>query len=502
MIVQLMTLLAVAAPGDPPVVRYAVKVETRSWEPIAIKEVERFVEAKVKAAVSKTGAMRLEKASFADIAKGEYKLAILGRFVEEAERFSVYLSFGPGTKDDVPSFYASATSEELGRKKRSEMQRRIEEAAERAGKSLAEVVGPRLKAARLSLAPPPLDATDLPVHWGDVEVPSVKSKTKAIRDLLNVENPNHIRQKALVELKKHAYDQQPARNAIERCVLFDPMARLRASCVRALEPVARAHVPTQRILLAAMRTDVDDEVLSALTKVSKGFVGLSRLETISTWLHMVASETTPHRTAGAVAQLIAKEENVPNLDVAVAACLQQEIMVPLKRYDCGRYLLRRLPPERRLAAAWKYLHEARVFGTGERLAYEAVLDEVAPRGRRKKVDPRVGPMLLDLAERRELGYIRHTVIFRTGDRVPATPESISRLLSIAYEQKHADAAIRSAVDVAMRDEGLITATIGGIEKVAAQAQWLPQPHRGDPYEDAAKAIDRLQRRLKRKKRKK
>lgn len=492
MILELLTLLTVAAPGDPPLVRYAAKVETRSWEPIAVKEVQRFVEASTKAALTKTAAMRLEPASFAEVRKGEYAIVILGRFVEEAERFSVYVTFGPGTRSDLPTFYASATSDELGREKRAVMQKRIEDAARRAGERLAEVVGPALESVRLRIGPP-LDAPTLPVEWGPVDVPTVNTKDAAIRDLLDVRKPDHVRHKALTKIAGFAFDQQVVRNAIERCVLFDPASTIRVRCVDALAPVARAHVPTQRVLLHAMRTDVDDDVLEALTNVSSGFVGLSRLETLSTWLHLVASPGTPERSAGRIAQLLAKEENVANLEIAVAACLQQSIVETSKRYDCARYLLKKLPPERRVAAAWKYLHETQVFGTGEKLAYEAVIDAIAPRSTREEADPRVGPLMLTLAERRTTGHVRYVLIHRAGDRAPAEPKSIARLLEIAHDQKHARSAIQAAVEIADRDESLEPMTIGALKQLRAKAKWFPQPNRGDPYEDLDKAIARLER---------
>jgi hypothetical protein len=59
--------------------------------------------------------------------------------------------------------------------------------------------------------------------------------------------------------------------------------------VEALTPVARNHLPTQRVLLSAMRLEVADEVVVALAKVSQSFVGLSRLETLATWLELVAA---------------------------------------------------------------------------------------------------------------------------------------------------------------------------------------------------------------------
>ena len=53
------------------------------------------------------------------------------------------------------------------------------------------------------------------------------------------------------------------------------------------------------------------------------------------------------RAAEKVAGLLKKEKNVPNLEFAVAACLQQEAVVYGKRGACAQGLLQKIPAARR-----------------------------------------------------------------------------------------------------------------------------------------------------------
>ena len=486
--------LLVASAGDPPKVHYVTKAETRSWEPIAIAEVEKAVETAALAGLSRDAQMRLVRVGFAELEKGEYRLLVQGRFIEEAERFAVYLTFGPGERKDLGSFFVTETSEPLGRQPRATMEQRIRQAAERAGQRLGALLGPQLERVRLRVEAPPLEAEPLPLDWGPVEVPDVGKKSKAMQVLLDVRNPDHQRFEALRELQGHVFDQQPARNVVERCVLRDPTPKLRASCVRALEPVARAHAPTQRVLLGAMRSDVDDEVLTTLADISANFVGLSRGETIATWLELVAADGTPTRAAEHMAKLLGAEGDVPNLDLAVARCLQQESMTFGKRYACAQHLLKSIPKERRRAVVWRYLERTAVWDTGERLTFEAVLDRTFERKRKEEVDPALVPLLLQIAERTSAGSMRGHALYLARDVVPPTPETFQRLIRLAHEQRMADSALRAISDIVRRAPDQAAMVAGALERLRAEVKWYPKPSRSDPYkelDDVLKRVERL-----------
>ncbi len=489
--IAVLGLLAAAAPAEAAEVRYVATVVTQSWEPIALKDVQRVVEAAVLEPLSAPGQMQLKKVPVSDLRGGAYSLRISGRFVEEAERFTVYLSFGPGTQQDLPSLFAADTSEPLGRKSRAEMLVRIRAAATRAATRLSKSLTPWLIKARREVSPT-LSAPTLPMNWGEIEVPRVSGKRKAIRTLMDPRQPDNARAKALVELKGDVFDQQAARNAVEFCVLRDPASKVRKACVDALAPKARSHVPTQRILLHALRTDVDDRVLSTLIKISKGFVGLSRMETIATWLHMVASDATPSRAAEKVASLLTKEKNVPNLEFAVAACLQQEAVVYGKRSACAQGLLRKIPAARRRPVVWKYLQEASVFGSGQRRAYEQVLKNVM-QDQQAPPDRELAILMLDLAERPATGRLRYKVLHLAGRHAPADAETVRRLLAVGRSTRLARHAIQATLAVVRRNPDLAESTAAELQRLSETAPWYPKPSRANPFKEAKAAQKRLER---------
>src|SRR5262249_39717267 len=90
--IMIAALLLLTAPD----VRYAIHVEARSWQPLEPAAVEQLLDAQAMPVLARSGAMKLTKTGFADLKAGDYALLVEGRFIEEAEQFSVYLTFGPG----------------------------------------------------------------------------------------------------------------------------------------------------------------------------------------------------------------------------------------------------------------------------------------------------------------------------------------------------------------------------------------------------------------------
>lgn len=486
----ILTLLAAA--GEPPLVHYVTKAETRSWEPIALGEIERMIEEAALPPLTAPGSMRLVRSSFGELKQGAYTLVINGRFVEEAELFSVYLTFGPGSATDLPSFYATETSRPLGRQSRAEMEARIRAAAAQAGKRLAEVLAPQLEGVRLKVRPP-LEDPGLPLAWGPVEVPPPDRGLKAVRTLVDVRNDDGDRSAAVAELSGQAFDQPAAKNALQLCVLRDPSPRLRVACVEALAPVARNHLPTQRVLLAAMRKEVTEEVVTALAQVSKGFVGLSRLETLATWLELLAADATPYRAAEAIADLLQREGDVPNLDLAVAKCLQQEALAYGKRRTCAELLRRGIPFPRRAAVAYHFLAHAQLVGTGADQAYEEALEAVIG-DQQHPTDPRIAALLIEIAGRRSLGRLRYKALYHARDHAPATAATLEKLLTIAHDQRVAEDALRAIDEVVERAPELKTMTLAALEKLGQEVRWVKRPSRSDPYETLVDVKARVARR--------
>lgn len=489
MIGPLLLSLALAAAGEPPEVHYLTKLETRAWEPIALAELTPVVEAAAVAPLSKLAAMRMSKTGFADLESGDYAILIQGRFIEEAERFAIYVGFQKGKKDDLPSFHV-AEGVELSGASKAEILKRIEAAGRRAGARLAELLGPRLEAVRLSVGAPPVEDPTLPWQWGAIEVPTALAPTKAMKELLDVTNPDHVRHKALTEIEGHVFDQKAAKNVMERVLLTDPLPAIRARAAEALAPVARTSAPTQSILLYALRTEVEEEVLGPLTQLSSTFVGLSRKEAIESWLELVSSDATPPTAAGKAADLLSAEEDVQNLEIAVSICLGQEALIYGKKSACASRLLRKIPEPRRLSVAWRYLTSARTFDQGGSNVLDEVLDDVAGRSS-KPISPELADLLLSIGARPSAGAARRKVLYPLRRHPAPNAAAIERLIPLVREPELAVDALRVLVEWADDHPELAGPTAGALERLRVDVSYLPKPSHQNPYEELDKTIERL-----------
>jgi hypothetical protein len=487
----LFTVLAIGASGDPSEVRYVAKVVTKSWQPLELGDVEKAVEAKALAKLTAPGSMKLVRSSYADLKSSDYTLTIDGRFIEEAEKFSVYLTFGSGKRNDLPSFHVSDT-DSIGHLAKPVMQKKIEALAERAGQRLAQVLSPLLESARLKVVPPPIEDQKLPWEWGPIEVPAVTSPDKAMQDLLEVRNPDHVRHKGLAAIEARVFDQPAARDAVVLCTLRDPSPALRANCARALAPVARAHVPTQRVLLLAMRNEVDDGVLEALAELSKSFVGLSRKECIETWLELVASDATPSQSAERIGRALAEEGDLPNLDLAVAKCLQQESLAYGKKIACADSLFRNIPNPRRRAVAWKYLERLEIHEQGEQNTFDDLKQNLVGGGS-EPIDADLAELFLEIAERRTAGRARFQALYIAMRHPSPTPAMIERLITLAHEPVLASAAFRAIVELTDRTASLRPMSAGALRRLRESVHYMSTGHAGDLNEELQETIARLER---------
>jgi hypothetical protein len=473
-----------------PTVAYAIKVETSSWEPIAVAEVERLVEARALPALTAAAGLKLQRSGFADLAKGDYTLVASGRYVSEAETFTLYLTFGPGQRTDLPSFHTSDTVE-LGQRSRPEMQRAIEALAEATGKRLAVVTGPRLAASRLGQAPPPVEDAPLPWSWGSTQVPGAPRPDQRLADLVNVSAEDHERAAAVAGLGALAEDQPAARAALERCVLLDPSPQVRAACVRELEPVARLRVPTQRLLLHALRHEYDAGVLRVLVPVSAAFVGLSRKEALETWLELLAGPSFPEEAADELAELVAAEGDVPNLDLAVASCLQQPNLAWQKRHACAQWVLPRIPAARRPAVAWRYLQGVAVWDQAEELTFKEVLEALTRDA--GPMSAAVAELLLDVARRPAAGRARQAALYEARQHPEPTPELAVDVVRLMADEALVTPGSRVLESFTGRHPELREPALEELKRLRQATHFPRRPGRGDPARDVDQLIRRLER---------
>ncbi len=394
--IALVADLAVTA-LQPPVVKYVISVETRTWKPIEPKDVERILDNSALSPLLQRGDMNLQKSDFAGLKQGDYTLLVSGRFIEEAEDFSIYMTFGPGQKNDLPSFHVAGT-ESVGKRGMQEMQKIMEKLANQTASRLNQLLAPQLREAALPVVPDSVGDVGVPQlwQWPKMIAPEVPKPSQMVQTLIDPRHSDNERAGAVAGIATAAFDELAARKALERCVLRDPSPNVRIQCVQALEPVARVNVNTQRVLLYAMRNEYDDRVLGALAHVSQGFTGLSRSEAIDTWLFLMASPATPAEAVDDIANVLGKEGNVPNLDVAAASCLRQGNVVGMKKYYCADLLLRLLPPERRAAVAYDYLEHAEPMDLNDNMTMGEVMDyltrdKLMPQGRQCDILTRLSP---------------------------------------------------------------------------------------------------------------
>ena len=481
--------LATLLISAPPTVSYVVSIETKTWQPIELKDIERFLNAAATVPLSTSGSLRLVASSFAELKSGDYTLLIQGRFIEEAEKFSVYLTFGPGKLTSLPSIHVSSTAS-IGKRPKTEMQKIMEDLATQAAKRLYAVLEPQLRNAAVSSTPPPVEAEAMPWDWGTIDVPEVGSPDKLVVALLDVRRPDHERQSAIREVEGHAFDQPMARQALELCMLRDPLPDARIRCAQALEPVARQRTETQRLFLYAMRNEFDENVLRALSQIAGAFVGLSRKETIETWLELASSDATPAGAADNIAQLLAKEGDVPNLDLAVARCLQQESLAWGKKHACAQWLLPNIPEQRRRSVVWRYLEGIGVVDAGDPLTFSEISDHLYRD--RKKMDPASAELFLTIAERPSAWKVRKSAIFLAGNNPKPTPQFAARLLALLRDPDLSMSANRAVLEVADKDAEVKALLLAGLRRTAEEWQCVLCGSRGDPLAEIRDTIKRLE----------
>ncbi len=418
---------------QPPVVKYVVSVETRTWKPIELKDVERILDNSAVSPLLQRGDMQLQKSDFAGLKQGDYTLLVSGRFIEEAEDFSIYMTFGPGKRQDLPSFHVSGT-EPVGKRGMQEMQRIMEKLANQVANRLNQLLAPELRQVALPLQVNDVGEPQVPQlwQWPKLTTPDVPKPSKLLATVIDPRNHDNDRLKAVSGLSSAAFDELAARKALERCVLRDPSPAVRMHCLRELEPVARVNVQTQRVLLYAMRNEYDDQVLGALARVSQSFTGLSRAEALDTWLFLVASPGTPAEAVDDIADVLGKEGNVPNLDVAIASCLRQGNSLFMKKYDCANDLLRILPPERRMAVAYDYLEHADAADLRDHMTMKEVMDWLIRDN--QKPEGRECDVLTAIATRSQQMTVQSSAAYALGHCADPTPAHADKIASVMKER--------------------------------------------------------------------
>ena len=470
-----------------PDVRYVTHVEARSWQPLEPKEVEALIEQAALPVLTRSGAMKLQKTGFADLKSGDYSLLVEGRFIEEAEQLSVYLTFGPGKLAEIPSFYATDTIS-IGRRPPAEMQKVASALAKSVALKLMSVLESRLVS---SLAP--LDTQQaLPLDWGTIALPKVEAPTQAVRDLLNIRLPDNTRLSALAQIAPHIFDQPAAQHAAEICILHDPSPDVRTRCAQALAPVARTRLPTQRIVLAAMRQELDDNVIRALAALAQNFAGLSRKEAIATYLELVASPGTPGESANAIAELLASEGDVPNLDLATAKCLSQPSLAYGKKVACADHLLRVIPAPRRMPVVWKYLQSVQAHEQGEINVYDEVFKDTAGHDS-KALSRDVAELFMSIAMRPSADFARSDALYAVRRYPNPSADVFSRLMSLTPDPRFGYQAVQAVDELIGKAPEHKALVLSSAKQILATQPLYHRASTSNPREELTKLVKQLER---------
>jgi len=370
----LLSLLLAAPPI--PSVTYKVSATVGTWQPLEVADVAKTIGESSLEVLSRPGLMQIEKTPGKDT---DYLVEVKGRLLDEAETHTIYLSFGPNKKSDLPSFRVSDTVV-LSKLDRKAMVARIAESSKKAAAELLALMKPQLER-KDGVAPPSSlpEAKPPPWKWPDVVIPTGMGKGG---DLFS--KSSDTRRAALrSHVSQTRAGDAGSRHALERCALDHPEEEMRLGCLAGLKPASRHVGTTQRVVVDVYRKDKADRVRQEADEQMQYYSGPARDEAIQAWLESAAQG----RVSGVVDQL----GDVPNLDSVIRSCMVsagKREKYQRNKSQCLE-LLDPLSVARRRAILWRFLEETDadspyyLEGAGERegsigtdwqRAAEAILD--------------------------------------------------------------------------------------------------------------------------------
>ncbi|MFO0722982.1 MAG: hypothetical protein U1E65_04295 [Myxococcota bacterium] len=378
-----------AAPGAAeaatiPSATLKVSATVGSWQPLDIADVAKTIEQAALEVLTKPGLLQIERqAGKKEAVTLDYAIEIRGRILDEAESHTVYLSFSPGKKSDLPSFQASDTVS-LQKLEKKAMVQKIEASAKKAASELLESLRPALERGQKPADAPFVDVLPdkraTPWQWPEV----VLSDTNQKLGKHDLYSKNADERGAALRVAVSAALANPRQVGIlEACALKHPDQETRLGCLKGLSRASRRSVAVQRVVISAFRHDKADQIRSEADAQMVFFTGAGREEAIQAWLESASSCQTP----GPLAEL----GDLPNLDLAIKSCLLA--CGKREKYQRGKStcigLLGPLGYSRRKAVLWRSLDEVSPeaplylegagdaegrIGTDWQRAVEAILD--------------------------------------------------------------------------------------------------------------------------------
>jgi hypothetical protein len=342
------------AEGALPSVEVVAEAVSSSWVPILPRDAIAAVRGVVLEVLSAPGLAQFveRKPSRAGPPKTDYVLTIQSHIMADAQTHTVYLIFGPGSRDDVPSLHAAKTVVLAGLV-RDRMFRQIQSSSREAARRLLRPLRPALEylAGRTEqFALPAAGSREAsPWQWPTLRIPKPEIGP-AVR-ALNAKNPAR-RTAAVRVLASLAFDEASPRHALERCALQHEDKALRRACLVALRPLSRRIQGTRRVVIEVFRVADDDRLRREAAEQMQRFTGIARAWAIQAWLESAARG----RGAGPLKDL----GDLPNLDLTIRRCLlsaRNDKLHTSKSYRACLELLGPLSFGRRHAILWPFVSQ-------------------------------------------------------------------------------------------------------------------------------------------------
>lgn len=351
--------------ANPVEVAYELRVSTESWMPIRQEDTGRAMADKVLEVLSASGKLRLTPLQRNPLtlqpmpSPAKLLLTIHGDVVGEAGNFSVTLTLRPLRGSDLPSFAAAATVS-ISKLPKHQMYLRMVSAAENAAQRMQKALVSRLSVIESERRATAVSAKGL-FDWGKLTIPKPRINSNDMRLFANRSAKRDDRLAAGRRLSGLAYDRPHIRHLFERVLLNDRDPVMRHYAFRFLIPSSRKYRLTQQIILSVARNDGDKDLRHRAFDLSPSFLGLSLHETLQTWVLLLYAKPTEFERTATLAKILGSRPNVPNLDLALAACLTQTEVFKHKGQERKKACLNladQLPPARRARLTSKHLEKA------------------------------------------------------------------------------------------------------------------------------------------------
>ncbi len=476
-------------------VKCETKVSTYSWYPLPLKTISRIVEGRVLQKLTRSGRLTLHPPGAGDKAP-DLKLRITARIIEDAQQFSVFVSARPRNKDRAGSM-ASVATRPINQRNSKAIQAAIEKAADEAGRKLEALVNPYVDLLSEvgdsgKIVPMELDRAGAASWSADLRLRGARGKFKG----------------NLSSLTARARKEASARMALAHCAVGAAQHGMQTRCIDALAQLSRSHPSAQRALIAVLfsappkkRNNEWQKVRRRAFRVTTSFSGAALQEAIQAWLFLLASDHSDnYRLFGGrredyqimetVADYLARNTHVPNLDRALALCSRpaKKKNKPPDQY-CLK-VIKRIPVARRLSLLYRQLARPPSYSFYEPWrAWTSMLSTVVDRG--KRLHPAVEALCKRRIMRSFWNVDRKDCLEALGNQGRPTAKLLRFLVGVfvSMDKEIVFRARDALKDITRRNPKLcplLIKTLGRFHRRQAYPMYYPRDYEIQPLENCRK----------------